>query len=114
MSAVEDKECVRGAKGVGREEAKAEQSGRGLMESFAYKVKQIQSKDRFPLKTPAGNDKGNLVLFISSYIRYRMLKNVTHQNTSVLRFMCLSFLFMMCLKATFQKRTGVLCGSYVY
>lgn len=79
---VEDKDCVRGAKGVGREEAKAEQSGRRLMESFAYKVRKwTQSKDRFPLKTPAGNDKGNLVLFIPSYIRYRMLKNVTHQNT---------------------------------
>lgn len=78
---VEDKdEYVRGAKGVGKE------SGRGLMEFFAYKVRKwTQSKDRFPLKTPAGNDKGNLVLFIPSYIRYRMLKNVTHQNIKCAR-----------------------------
>lgn len=58
------------------------QSVKGLMEYFAYKVRKCtKSKDRFPLKTPAGNNKGNLVLFIPSYIiRYRMLKNVTHQS----------------------------------
>lgn len=58
------------------------QSVKGLMEYFAYKVRKCtKSKDRFPLKTPAGNNKGSLVLFIPSYtIRYRMLNNVTHQS----------------------------------
>lgn len=65
------KESARGAKGVGKEAVWVRQSGRGLMGYFAYKVRKwTKSKDKFPHKTPAGNDKGNLVLFIPSYIRY--------------------------------------------
>lgn len=46
------------------------QSVKDLMEYFAYKVRKwTKSRDRFPLKTPAGSDKGNLVLFVPSYIR---------------------------------------------
>lgn len=97
---------VRGAKGVGKEEVWVRQSRRRLMGNFAYEGRKwTKSKDRFPLKTPAGNDKGNLVSFIPSYIRYRMLKKKMWliKIQSVRRFMCLSSLFVMCLKTTFQK-----------
>lgn len=51
------------------------QSVKNVIKYFAYKTRKwTKSKDQFPFKTPAGVDKGNLVLFIPSYIRYRMLK----------------------------------------
>ena len=68
-------ECVRGSKRVGQEEAKVGQSVKNVIKFFAYKTRKwTKSQDQFPFKTPAGVDKGNLVLFIPSYIRYRLLK----------------------------------------
>lgn len=81
VSVVKDKKYIREAK---REQEKRKhrwQSVKGSIEYFAYRIKKCtKNKDRFLLKTPAGNNKGNLVLLISSYIRYRMLKNVTHKS----------------------------------
>ena len=51
------------------------QNVKNVIKYFAYKKRKwTKSKYQFPFKTPAGVDKGNLVLFIPSYIRYRMLK----------------------------------------